>query len=63
MRLEALSSCIVMLRVWPALYNVVMMSVLKGLMKELYFTILSRRMITIHANFEVHCSHGLPVLT
>ena len=32
----------------------------KGLMKELYFIILSRRKFSFHAKFPVHCS---PVLT
>ena len=50
-------------------YNVlleIMMSVLqeiKGLTKELYVFILSRRKSSFHAKFQVHCSHGLPVLT
>ena len=42
-----------------------MMSVLqemKGLTKELYVIILSRRKSSFHAKFQVHCSHGLPVL-
>ena len=36
---------------------------IKGLMKELYFSILSRKKSRFHAKFQVHCSHGLPVLT
>ena len=44
----------------------IMMSVLqeiKGLTKELYVFIHSRRKSSFHAKIEVHCSHGLPVLT
>ena len=41
-----------------------MMSVLqeiKGLTKELYFVILSRRKSSFHAKFQVHFLHALPV--
>ena len=41
-----------------------MMSVLqeiKGLTKELYFIILSRRKSSFHAKFQVHFLHALPV--
>ena len=63
------SSCIVMY-VYTLHCSIIkcemMMSVLqeiKGLTKELYIIILSRRKSSFHAKFQVHCSHGLPVLT
>ena len=55
------SSCIVI-----HVDNEMMMSVLqeiRGLTKELYFNILSRRKSSFHAKLQVNCSQGLPVLT